>query len=315
MPRFKVRLWFSLSLIAAVLVAGCGDTTATTTPSQASAAGAASFPLEVVAANGKVTIPRQPSRIVSLSPTSTDDLYAVGAGKQVVAVDSYSTYPRQAPRTTLSGFTPNVEAIATYQPDLVVVSDDTNQIVEQLAKVQIPALVEPPAANLNAAYAQILQLAQVTGHADVGKSVVAGIKQRMATIVSSVPQPSKPITVYVELDQTYYSVTSKTFIGQLFTLLGIQNIADKAGGTSDYPQLTAEYILSSNPNLIVLADTVCCGQTAATVAARPGWDVIAAVKNGDVVPVDDSIASQWGTRIVLFLQAVADAERKIEGQP
>jgi iron complex transport system substrate-binding protein len=315
MPRFKVRLWFSLSLIAAVLVAGCADTTATTTPSQASAAGAASFPLEVVAANGKVTIPRQPSRIVSLSPTSTDDLYAVGAGKQVVAVDSYSTYPLQAPRTTLSGFTPNVEAIATYQPDLVVVSDDTNQIVEQLAKVQIPALVEPPAANLNAAYAQILQLAQVTGHADVGKSVVAGIKQRMATIVSSVPQPSKPITVYVELDQTYYSVTSKTFIGQLFTLLGIQNIADKAGGTSDYPQLTAEYILSSNPNLIVLADTVCCGQTAATVAARPGWDVIAAVKNGDVVPVDDSIASQWGTRIVLFLQAIANAERKIEGQP
>lgn len=312
MDRLNVRWWwFSISLIAAVVVAGCGDTTATTTPSQASAA---SFPLEVVAANGKVTIPRQPSRIVSLSPTSTDDLYAVGAGKQVVAVDSYSTYPPQAPRTTLSGFTPNVEAIATYQPDLVVVSDDTNQIVEQLAKVQIPALVEPPAANLNAAYAQILQLAQVAGHADVGKSVVAGIKQKMAAIVSSVPQPSKPITVYVELDQTYYSVTSKTFIGQLFTLLGIQNIADKAGGTSDYPQLTAEYIVSSNSSLIVLADTVCCGQTAATVAARPGWDVIAAVKNGDVVPVDDSIASQWGTRIVLFLQAVANAERKIEGQ-
>lgn len=314
MPRFKVRLWFSISLIVAVLAAGCGDTTGTATPSQSSAVGAASFPLEVVAANGKVTIPHQPSRIVSLSATSTEDLYAVGAGKQVVAVDSYSTYPPQAPRTTLSGFTPNVEAIATYQPDLVVVSDDTNQIVEQLAKVKIPALVEPPAANLNAAYAQILQIAQVTGHADEGKSVVAGIKQRAAAIVSSVPRPGKPITVYHELDQTYYSATSQTFIGQMYTLLGIQNIADKAGGTSDYPQLTAEYIVSSNPDLIVLADTVCCGQTAATVAARPGWDVIAAVKNGDVVPVDDSIASEWGPRIVLFLQAVANAERKIEGQ-
>jgi iron complex transport system substrate-binding protein len=314
MPRFKVRLWFSIPLIAAVLVAGCGSTTATTTPSKPSAAGAASFPLEVVAANGTVTIPRQPSRIVSLSPTSTDDLYAVGAGKQVVAVDSYSTYPSQAPRTTLSGFTPNVEAIATYRPDLVLVSDDTNQIVEQLAKLQIPALVEPPAVDLTHAYAQIVQLAQVTGHAAEGGSVVASLKQKIAAIISSVPRPTKPITVYHELDQTYYSATSQTFIGQMYTLLGIQNIADKAAGTSDYPQLTAEYIVSSNPDLIVLADTVCCGQTAATVAARPGWDVIAAVKNGDVVPVDDSIASQWGTRIVLFLQAVANAERKIEGQ-
>ena len=76
-----------------------------------------------------MTIPHQPTRIVSLSPTATEDLYAVGAGKQVVAVDSYSTYPPQAPRTKLSGFTPNVEAIAKYRPDLVVVADDTNHIV------------------------------------------------------------------------------------------------------------------------------------------------------------------------------------------
>jgi iron complex transport system substrate-binding protein len=315
MDRLKVRrLWFSTSLIVAVLAAGCGDTRGMATPSQSSVVSAPSFPLEVVAANGKVTIPRQPSRIVSLSATSTEDLYAVGAGKQVVAVDSYSTYPPQAPRTTLSGFTPNVEAIATYRPDLVLVSDDTNQIVEQLAKLQIPALVEPPAADLTDAYAQLLQLAQVTGHAGEGESAVASIKHRVAAIVSSVPRPSTPITVYHELDQTYYSATSQTFIGQMYTLLGIQNIADKAGGASGYPQLTAEYIVSSNPDLIVLADTVCCGQTAATVAARPGWGVIAAVKKGDVVPVDDSIASEWGPRIVLFLQAVANAERKIEGQ-
>ena len=89
-----------------------------------------------------------------------------------------------------------------------------------------------------------------------------------------------------------------------------ENIADKAQGSGEYPQLSAEYIIASNPDLIVLADTVCCGQTRATVAARPGWSNIAAVKSGDVVPVDDSIASEWGPRIVLFLKAVAERRKE-----
>jgi iron complex transport system substrate-binding protein len=315
MDRLKVRWWWvSISLTGALLMPSCAEATGRVTLTQPSVTGTSRFPLEVVAANGSVTIPHRPVRIVSLSPAATDDLFAVGAGKQVVAVDSYSAYPSQAPRTTLSGFTPNVEAIATYRPDLVVVDADTNGIMEQLAKLHIPALVEPAAANLNAAFAQMRQLALVTGHAAQGTSVVAGLQRRVAAIVSSVTKPHTPITVYVELTQNYYSVTSHTFIGQLFTLLGIQNIADKSAGSGDYPQLSAEYIVSSNPTLIVLADTVCCGQTAATVAARPGWNVIAAVKDGDVLPVNDSIASQWGTRIVLFLQAIATAEKKIEGR-
>jgi iron complex transport system substrate-binding protein len=301
----KSRVTLSI-IIVALAASSCAKTVVVKPPK--------AFPLEVQAANGAVTIPHSPSRIISLSATATEDLFAVGAGPQVVAVDSYSTYPPNAPTTKLSAFTPNLEAIANYRPDLVVVSDDSNHIVSQLGKIGIPVLVEPAAPNLDNAYAQITQLGQATGHAEQAKSVIAGIKAQIDAIVRSMPHPTRPLTVYHELDQTYYSATSHTFIGQIYTLLGIKNIADKAGRSGDYPQLSAEYIISSNPDLIVLADTVCCGQTAKTVAARSGWSKLKAVKQGAVIAVNDSIASQWGPRIVLFLKAVTAAVKTLQGK-
>ena len=120
------------------------------------------------------------------------------------------------------------------------------------------------------------------------------------------PKRAEKLTYYHELDDTYYSVTSSTFIGQLYSLVGLRNIADEAKGAGGgYPQLSAEYIVDADPDLIFLADTKCCEQTAASVAARPGWGEIAAVRNGAVVEVDDSLASRWGPRIVEFVRAVA----------
>jgi len=303
------RLTVAGSLMVATALAlstACGSAGATTATSTTS------FPLTLSTSKGSVTIPHVPSRIVSLSASGTEDLFAVGAGKQVVAVDSYSTYPPEAPRTSLSAFTPNIEAIAGYQPDLVLTADDTGNVFEQLAKLQIPVLIEPAAADLDGVYAQLDQIAQATGHSSQAAPVVSDIQQQVKAIVQSVPRPIKPVKVYHELDQTYYSATSGTFIGQMYKLLGIQNIADQAPGSNDYPQLSAEYIISSNPDLIVLADTVCCGQSLATVAAWPGWTAISAVRNSAVVPVDDSIASEWGPRIVLFLKAVAAALKALE---
>jgi iron complex transport system substrate-binding protein len=305
MTRFRAGWW--LLAIIAVTLSACGSSNESTT-------GGAGFPAKLIAGNGTVSIPHEPHRIVSLSPSGTEDLYAVGAGSQVVAVDSYSTYPSQAPTTNLSGFTPNVEAIAKYRPDLVVVAEDTQRIVAQLGKLGIPVLVEPAAASLNQAYDEIDDLALATGHPDRAGPVVDGIKRQIAEIVDSVPRPTSPLGVYHELDQTYYSATSGTFIGELYKMLGLTNIADKAKGASDYPQLSAEYVIASDPDLIVLADTVCCKQSAATVAARPGWSNVAAVKNGDVVPVDDSVASEWGPRIVLFMRKIGDSVKRLEEQ-
>jgi iron complex transport system substrate-binding protein len=272
------------------------------------------FPVTVKAENGAITIAHRPSRIVSLSPTATEDLFALGAGAQVVAVDSYSNYPKRAPHTNLSAYQPNVEAIEKYKPDLVVISDDIHHIAAQLGKLHVPVLLQTPAPNLNGLYGQLRQLGQATGNMAGAAREIGSMRRQIAAIVRSVPRPSRPLSVYHELDQTYYSADSHTFIGQMYTLLGLSNIADKAATTTDYPQLSAEYIIASNPDLIVLADTVCCGQTHATVAARPGWNEITAVKDGMVVPINDSIASEWGPRIVLFLKAVASAVKTLEAR-
>jgi len=245
-----------------------------------------------------------PHRIVSLSPTATESLFAIGAGKQVVAVDDQSDYPKRAPHTTLSGFTPNVEAIAAYNPDLVVVQYDSGGIVEALRKLSIRVLVQPSAKNLVVAYGQIRQLGSVTGHKKAAAAVVARMKKAITRALKSTPR--RRVSVYHELSPDYYSATSKTFIGGIYKLFGLRNIADAAaGGGSDYPQLSAEYILGANPGLVVLADTRCCGQSVATVANRPGWSNVAAVRTRSVVAIDDSIASRWGPRVVQFVQAVA----------
>ena len=286
------------------------------------AAGAAShpaathaFPVTIAAANGKVTLDAKPVRIVSLSPTATEDLFAIGAGPQVVAVDDQSNYPANAPRTKLSGFTPNVEAIAGYRPDLVVISNDTNGLVAALGKLKIPVLLEPAAANLSGAYAQIRQLGRATGRDAAAGSLVARLGGQVDAIVGSLPRGGRKLAVYHELGPDFYSATSHTFIGRVYSLLGLRNIADAADKSgSGYPKLSAEYIVGADPDLIVLSDTLCCAQTAAKVKARPGWATIAAVKDGGIVGVSDDVASRWGPRIVDFMRTVAKAVRTVEGK-
>ena len=271
----------------------------------------AAFPVTIHAANGDVLVKSRPTRIISLSPTGTEDLFAVGAGSQVIAVDNDSDYPKNAPHSTLSGFTPNVEAIAGYKPDLVVVSNDIGGVVGSLQKLGITVLLEPAADNLAQAYDEIRQLGAATGNVAQATKVVGGMERTLTQLLRSVPKSNRHLTVYDELDPTYYSATSGTFIGRVFKLFGFRNIADAADTThSGYPQLSAEYIVSSNPEIVVLADTVCCGQNAKSVAGRPGWGGISAVKNGRVIAVNDSVASRWGPRIVDFVRAIAAVARK-----
>jgi iron complex transport system substrate-binding protein len=265
------------------------------------------YPQTVHAANGSVVISKRPTAIVSLSPTATEMLYAIGAGHQVKAVDQYSDYPLGAPKTKLDGYQPNVEAIVSYKPDLVVVAGDTTGLTAQLAPFHVPVLSLPSATTVSDEYQQIGELGQATGHASSAKTEVAKIQGQIKGIVQKVPKHKKPLTYYFELEQTYFSVTSATFIGQVLGLLGLKSIADGAAGVASnggYPQLSAEYIIKTNPNYIFLADTLCCGQTAKTVAARPGWSSLSAVSHGHVVPLSDDIASRWGPRIVDLLRTV-----------
>ena len=301
----RVALAALLSVLAATLtsVALAASTGLSATP----------FPVTVTAGNGKVTISKRPARIMSLSPTATETLFAIGAGAQVVAVDDQSDFPKAAPRTTLSGYTPNVEAIAALRPDLVVISFDPKGLSEALGRLGIPVVFHNAAGNLPGAYQQIRQLGKLTGHAPEADGLVTRMKRRIGAIVAGVKTKAPGATVYHELDPTLYSLTSSTFVGRVYALFGLKNVAD-AAKAGDYPQLSPEYVISADPDLIVLADTVCCGQNAQTVAARPGWSRIAAVRTGSVVRLDDSIASRWGPRLVNLVRAVGTALTRLGRQ-
>ncbi|MFL5964757.1 MAG: ABC transporter substrate-binding protein [Gaiellaceae bacterium] len=268
------------------------------------------FPVTLKAANGYVTVDKRPVRVLSLSPTATETLFAIGAGAQVVAVDNQSNYPVGAPMTKLSGYRPNAEAVAAYQPDLVVTSSAANNLIPALDKLHIPVLLEPSAKSIGDAYVQMRQLGFATGHDAEARKLVSQMKAKIDAAVTATPKP-KSVSVYHELSPDFYSATSKTFIGRVYALFGIGNIADAADKTgSGYPQLSAEYVIASNPSLIVLADTKCCGQTAASVKGRAGWSSIRAVQRGNVVAASDDVTSRWGPRIVDFVRVVAAAIRR-----
>jgi len=274
------------------------------------AAALAAASLGVAGSSAHAAAAPVPHRIISISPTATESLYAIGAGKQVIAVDELSDYPEQAPRTKLSGYTPNVEAIASYKPDLVVLAFDPGGAASSLRKLKIRVLVQDAVKDLKGAYAQITALGTVTGHKAEAATVVATMKRKLARVVASAPKPARGLTVYHELTPDLYSATSQTFIGRIYALFGLKNIADAADSTaSGYPQLSNEYVVAQSPALIVLADVKCCGQSASTVSSRPGWSNVAAVKKHAIVRADDSLASRWGPRIVDFARGIGIALR------
>lgn len=306
--RTLVAALAGLSLIAAA----CGS------DSNSEPVGTASSSAEPEATASAITEPSAspetgfdgPDRVVSLSPTHTEIMFAIGAGDLLVAVDEFSNHPAEALElpNELSGFEPNVEAIAAFEPDLVLIGGDFTGLGDQLAELDIESWDGPAAVTVSDTYAQIEQLGAATGHVAEAAELVTSMQARIDEIVAAAAQPEVPLTYYHELDPTYFSADSSTFIGELYSLLGLVNIADADESESfGFPQLNAEVIIAANPDLIFLADTKCCAETAETVGARPGWDAIAAVQNGNVVEMDDDIASRWGPRIVDYLEAVSAA--------
>ncbi|GIF41987.1 ABC transporter substrate-binding protein [Actinoplanes xinjiangensis] len=304
------RLITAATAASALLLAGCGSGEPAPTVTPAASSAAAAYPVTV----GTVTLTARPEKIVSLSPTATEMLFAIGAGPQVIAVDDQSTYPAEAPKTDLSGFKPNVEAIVAKDPDLVVVYGDADGIVAQLGKLAIPVLVSPAAATLDGTFTEITELGTLTGHRDEATALNTKMAAEIDTIVKSVPARSRPLSYYYELSPDLYSATSKTFIGSIFDRFGMTNVADAAdpdGKLGGYPKLSQESLVKANPDTIFLADTKCCQQTPETVRARAGWSSMTAVTKGQIYALDDDIASRWGPRTVELVEAVADAVAKV----
>ena len=307
----KRLLTAAFAATALLVTAACGNDQGTEPSSGGTpSAGAAAYPVTV----GDLTLPQRPEKIVSLSATATEMLFAIGAGQQVTAVDDQSSFPADAPKTDLSGFKPNAEAIAAKDPDLVVLSNDIDKIVSQLGALKIPVFLVPAATGLDQTYQQIGQLGTLTGHQGEATALTQRMTSDIDKIVKDVPKRGTPLTYYYELDPTLYTVTSKTFVGSVFSLFGLTNVADAAdpnGAKGGYPQLSQEALVKADPDMIFLADTKCCQQSLDTVKARPGWANVTAVKAGTVIALDDDIASRWGPRTVDLVRSVADAVAKV----
>ncbi|RQX13063.1 ABC transporter substrate-binding protein [Micromonospora arida] len=307
MNRRTPRLFAATLAVTALALGACAEK-ADDQPSAGTAA--AAYPVTV----GALTLEKRPEKIVVLSPTATEMLFAIGAGPQVTAVDDQSNYPADVPKTDLSAFQPNAEAIAGKNPDLVVLSDDRNKIVEQLGKLKIPVYQTPAATTLDDTYRQITELGTLTGHADQATDVATRMKDDIAKLVKDLPQRAEKLTYFHELGPELYSATSKTFIGSLYSQAGLTNIADPAdadGKSFGYPQLSQEFIVKADPDFVFLADAKCCQQNADTVKARSGWAGLTAVKNNQVVALDDDVASRWGPRVVDLLRVIIDAVAKV----
>lgn len=292
-----------LFLLTALTACGGSDTTTETSVVETTETTSANstYPVTV----GDLTLTTQPMRIISLSPTATEMLYAIGAGAQVVAVDDYSNFPADAVAlgTALSGYEPNVEAIAGYTPDLVVVAYDAGGIVDQLKSLSIPVFMAAAATSFEDVYLQIEQLGALTGNLENAVLLSGQMQTDIAAAVAEVQLPTTPITYFHELDNTLYSATSNTFIGQVYGLFGLKNIADGVIDGNDYPQLSAEVIVKANPDIIFISHS----ETPEVVAARDGWGRLKAVTNNQVIALPADIPSRWGPRIVEFVRVIRDA--------
>ncbi len=321
--RLRVAVGATLALVLGVVaLAGCSPAEPTPTSSPSSSAVASSsapveatFPREVTIPAGistaeqTITLAEKPTAIIVLAPAVTETVYAIGAGDQVAAVDQLSNFPAEAKTTDLDAFTPNVEAIAGYEPDLVLVSNDQGGIVSQLTALDIPVAVLEAPATLEAAYAQFELVGELTGNDQAGVDLAASVKDRVDAAVATAADSSVE-TYYWELDGTYFSITSDTFSGAVLAAFGLSSIADQAPGAAEsggYPQLSAEFILDADPDVIFAP-----GGDAEAISGRDGWDVLGAVKDADgIVVLDNDVASRWGPRIADLAEQIGDALAKV----
>ena len=251
----------------------------------------------------------KPNRIISLSPTATEMLFAIGAGGNVVAVDSHSNFPKDAPLTNLSALEPNLEAIASYKPDLVIIAFEIGNLKVDLNAVGIEVLMLPATPTVEDALKQILEIGDITGNEENAEKLVVKIRSQIKTI--SLQREGKPkFSVYHELDENYYSPSTWSFLGNIYDILGFKNIADEADtAKTGYPKLSAEYIMVSNPDIIVTSGLKNDKQL--KFASRAGWNAIKAVQNEAIISVEPDIAGRWGPRLIDFCEQIIHKLRVI----
>lgn len=272
----------------------------------ATPAAAPVFPLTVTDDAGRaVTFAQPPQRIVSIAPSNTEILFALGLGDRIVGLDAFSNYPPETADKPRVGdyLEPDLEAVAAADPDLILATEfHVDTVLPEFETLDLPTVVLEPA-NLDEVFASIVQVGAIAGEPARAEALVCELQSRadaVAAAVAGAPRTS----VFVELDPSLYTVGPGTFIADVIDRAGGANIA--ADAAEPWPQLSAEAVVAANPDVILLTDEG-GGVTPEQVAARPGWKSIAAVEQGRVVAIDPDLIARPGPRVVDGLEAVAAA--------
>lgn len=289
-----------ISILAALLLSACGPAA---TPA----------PAEITYTDGlgrSVALAAPAQKIVSLAPSNTEILFAIGAGAQVVGRDEFSDYPAEAkalPSVGGSMGTYSLETIASLKPDLVLAAEiNTPEQVKALEDLGVRVYYLSNPTDLDGLYANLEIVGQLTGHETEAEALAASLQARVQAVQEKLMPISSVFTVFYELDGSDpakpWTAGAGTFLSQLISMAGGSNVGDRLQG--DYAQMSQEELLVANPMVILLGDAA-YGVTAEQVAARPGWEALAAVQQGRIYPFDDNLVSRPGPRLVDGLEQIA----------
>ena len=258
----------------------------------------------------EITLEGPAQRVVSLAPSNIEILFAIGAGDQVVGRDDFANWPEEVidlPSTGGSFGELNTEIILDLEPDLVLAAElTTPEQVQSLEDLGLTVFFLTNPIDLEGLYKNIMTVAQLTGHEGEAEQVVEGLKGRVAAIEDKIATTDEKPLVFYELDSTDpsapWTAGGGTFIDTLITLAGGENIGAAFEGA--WVQISAEEIISQDPDIILLGDSI-WGVTSEDVAARPGWEALSAIQNGMVFPFNDDLASRPGPRLIDGLEELA----------
>lgn len=310
----KLHLWLGLLLVFAVVLSACATPTATAAPTVAPTTVAATpttGPITLTDGLGRtVTLDQPAQRIVSLAPSATEMLFAIGAGSQVVGRDSFSDYPDSVKSITdVGGSSGNYsnETITSLKPDLVVAAAiNTADQVKALENLGLKVYYLANPVDFTDLFNEMTTLGQLTGHVDEAKTETDSLSKRVEAVKDTVAQSDTHPSVYYELDGTDpsdpYTAGPGSFIDSMITLAGGINAG--ANLSSDWAQISIEDLLTVNPDFIILGDSN-YGVTEDQVTARAGWNKLTAVEQKKIYPFDDDLVSRAGPRMVDGLEALA----------
>ena len=249
-------------------------------------------------------------RIVSIAPSNTEILFALGAGKQVVGREELSDYPPEAKNVPSIGSVfqkINTEAIVALKPDLILAAEiNSPEQVKALEDLKLTVYYLPNPKTFDDLYANLETVGKLTGRSTEAAKLNESLKARYDAVIQKVAQAKDAPTVFYEIDATDptkpYTSGPGTFIDLVITLAGGKNIGGELKDA--FAQISSEELVKQNPDLIVLGDAL-YGVTPDSLAQRPGWSTLNAVKNKQVFTFDDNLISRPGPRLIDGLEQMA----------